>query len=74
MGTFIQIECSLVAGGAGLREGWGGGGGGMRRGGLVDTGFDSAVTGKFWMEVTAVSAHYHSIVTARNTAELLALK
>jgi len=37
-----------VAGGARLR-GWGGGGGGMRRGGLVDTGFDSAVTEKFWM-------------------------
>lgn len=74
MGTFIQIECSLVAGGAGLREGWGGGGEGMRRGGLVDIGFDSAVTEKFWIEVTVVTAQYHSVVTARNTAELLALK
>ena len=33
---------------------------GRRRGGLVDTGFDSAVTEKFWIEVTAVNAQYHT--------------
>lgn len=62
MGTFIQTECSLVAGRGGLRAGWGRGAREMRRGGLVDTGCDSAVTEKFWIELTVVTAQYHTML------------
>ena len=74
MDTFIQTECSLVAGRGGLREGWGGGARGMPRGGLVDTGFDSADREVLDRVNSGDCTISHNVVTALNTVELLALK
>lgn len=46
----------------------------MRRGGLVDTGFDSAVTEKFWIEVTAWVHTITVLWLQEIPLELLALK